>query len=271
MPGAHVNPSLGNDKATFSGSTVVALGGAAKPVIIGIEQDNSLPDSASLTWGTSDAPTDLAGTVGDDCKLIHGNRCQEIRGNLTENVRMDVLASISGAETRTISGNRTTVVHGDDDETIYGSSNYTYVGPQGQTRTSTLTMDYAGAVQTNYNAEDWHWQPHSYQAIGFQFQFAAINIQLFGVVMQLVMGIPPNLLLPPLPPLPPLNINLIAGLNLSLDVLNLQTTAALQIDCEPFKMTLEAIEAKLFGAEAKVGATAQGGPHVGVPASLGAN
>lgn len=107
----------------FSGNTLVSLAGGQQ---IGIENDNKLPDSGALTWKHVNTPSDLAGTTGIDCKLVHGDRWQEIAGAMTEHFTGDVTSNVDGNVGHTVGMNETRNIALELTETVQGEATLNY-------------------------------------------------------------------------------------------------------------------------------------------------
>jgi len=91
--------------------------------------DDMLPSSGSLVFAAIATPAALAGTVGADAKLVHGDRWQQISGTITEFVSGSVLTNITQDHTLNVTGNRTKQITGNHTENIVGNQNLTVVGP----------------------------------------------------------------------------------------------------------------------------------------------
>jgi Gp5-like OB domain-containing protein len=92
--------------------------------------DKTLPPSGALSWGGITGASGVAGTVGVDAKLVHGDRWQQITGNQTENITSDLKTTVTGDQTHTIVGNQTITVSQNHQETIIGNCLQTIIGPQ---------------------------------------------------------------------------------------------------------------------------------------------
>ena len=92
------------------------------------EGDRALAPSGSLTWTTITTPTALAGCVGIDAKLVHGDRWQTIDANFTEMIYGDVKSTIFGNQIHTVMTNQTLTTIGNVTHMIVGTLNAVNVG-----------------------------------------------------------------------------------------------------------------------------------------------
>jgi hypothetical protein len=194
---------------TFNGDTLTSLAGGQQ---IGIENDNQLPNSGALTWKHVNTPTDLAGTTGIDCKLIHGDFFQQIgtsganvlcttnvAGNEIDNVSVSRKTSIgnnaapdpsldssvpSGSWQIAIGGNEDITIYGNLNQEVYGESKFVYVDSQDTTLNQIVTYDYSSPAVTQqptsyFQANGWvcaTYDGNTQNAI-FNNQNALINMQ----------------------------------------------------------------------------------------------
>ena len=107
--------------------------------------DHMLPNPGSLMLGAIDTSVALAGTIGVEGKLVHGDRWEQVDGSLTETTNVNVTTTITGNETRQVMGNEMVQVAGNVSREIAGNlmnsiigseirsnvgvQNYTYVAP----------------------------------------------------------------------------------------------------------------------------------------------
>ena len=91
---------------TFAGSTLTN-NGSFDP-----SSDHKTPALGSLNLSAMTSVSALAGTVGTDAKLIHGDRWQQIVGNETDFITQNYMRTIDGNETRLLLGNLETTVMG---------------------------------------------------------------------------------------------------------------------------------------------------------------
>ena len=194
--------------AAFNGNTLTSLAGGQQ---IGIEHDNKLPDSGALTWKHVNTPSDLAGTTGIDCKLIHGDFFQQIGtsdavlcttnvdGNEIDNVSVSRTTSIgnnaapdpsldssvpSGSWQIAIAGNEDITIYGNLNQEVYGESKFVYVDSQDMTLNQTVTFDYSAPAATQQPTSTWianGWIGATFdgqmQSAIFNNQNAVINLQ----------------------------------------------------------------------------------------------
>ncbi len=92
--------------------------------------DDTLPDPGSLTLAAITTPVALSGTVGAECKLVHGDRWEQIDGNHTENVSGNVLIMIQGNVSQSVVGNQTLSTVGDVTSSIVGMLSESFVAGQ---------------------------------------------------------------------------------------------------------------------------------------------
>ena len=169
---------------TFAGNTIVALAGGKK---IGMENDNTLPDSGALTWKSANTPTDLQSTTGVDCKLVHGDRWQEILGSMTEHFTGSVTSNIDTDNHLTVKGLRTVDITGSFTENYYS----TYKQDVWQTvlihyhAAATTMVDGLANLAQSSPAFTWN-GPAQYQNFGFQWLFVGNQIQLLTTALNLV-------------------------------------------------------------------------------------
>jgi hypothetical protein len=196
---------------TFNGNTIVALAGGNQ---IGIENDNTLPDSGSLTWKPADTPTDLAGTNGIDCKLVHGDFFQQLGtsasilsttnvfGNDVDNVFISRKTNIGvspgpdpsldsapppGSWQIAIAGNEDITIYQNLNQEVYGESKFVYVDSQDVTQVQTVTFDYSSPASSQQPTT--YWAANGWVGATFdgQMQNAIINNQnaLFNIQIAL--------------------------------------------------------------------------------------
>ncbi len=91
---------------TFGGSTLTNNGGFDP------SSDHKTPALGSLNLSAMTSVSALAGTVGTDAKLIHGDRWQQIVGNETDFITQNYMLTVDGNETRLLLGNLETTVMG---------------------------------------------------------------------------------------------------------------------------------------------------------------
>ncbi len=104
--------------------------------------DHALPNSKSLSFKAITQPAALAGTKGQQCNLVHGDRWHEVRGSEIENVIVD--------QKSTISRHQTILVKGNHKETFVGKCYQNIIGPhtvlnntvRNETRLGTFTKVY---------------------------------------------------------------------------------------------------------------------------------
>jgi hypothetical protein len=162
-----------------------------KPMVVTdtkeMTNDNSLPDTGSLSWG--DSPTALSGTNGVDCMLTGGDVWRQITlGGETENISHDLATTIQGNETHTVqTGNEThTVTVGKMTTTVGEDSEYTVGGNLTETingehlslnvGTKTEVRMNARMVQQANETMETHWTPH------IQFKSYVIDIASIGTL-----------------------------------------------------------------------------------------
>ena len=115
----------------FAGNTQIARR-VADPIT-----DDTLPSPGSLSWSAITTPAALAGTVGQDCMLVHGSVWRQIQGMETEFIGGDHMVTVMKTETYTIvkdqiltiSGHRIRTVMGNTTDTTIGSHTGVQVGP----------------------------------------------------------------------------------------------------------------------------------------------
>ena len=164
---------------TFNGNTIVALGGGNQ---IGIANDNTLPDSGALKWKPVNTPTDLAGTTGIDCKLVHGDFFQQlgtsgsilsttnVMGNEVDNVSISRKTNIGGSAGPdpsldsspppgswqiSIAGNEDITIYQNLNQEVYGESKFVYVDSQDVTQVQTVTFDYSSPASSQQPTSYW--------------------------------------------------------------------------------------------------------------------
>lgn len=91
--------------------------------------DDALPSSGSLAFPAITTAAALAGTIGNDAKLVHGDRWQQVGGSITEFVTGNVKTNITQDHTLNVNGNRTKQITGNHTENIVGNQNLTVIGP----------------------------------------------------------------------------------------------------------------------------------------------
>jgi Gp5 C-terminal repeat (3 copies) len=161
------------------------------------KSDRVLPPSGALTFSAIATPAALAGTVGVDCKLVHGDRWQQITGSVTEFVSGSVLTNILQNHTLNVTGNRTKQVTGNHTETICGVCNESMLGPHMQTnvgpRNNTLvaprTESHSATSQHTQPAnfirviqQKVHWETFTYKSGMVKLDVFATAIGLFGIL-----------------------------------------------------------------------------------------
>jgi hypothetical protein len=92
--------------------------------------DQMLPNPNSLAFPTIATPVALAGTIGAECKLVHGDRWEQVDGSLMETTNVNVTTMIMANETREVNGNQTLTTSGNVGNTILGNVDYTVVGAE---------------------------------------------------------------------------------------------------------------------------------------------
>lgn len=123
--------------------------------------DDTLPPSGALSWGGITGPSSVAGTMGADAKLVHGDRWQQIEGNHTENLTMNLMATIQGNQTQTIMGNQNLTTTGNVTKTIVGMLNETLVAGQSTScvgpfnRTDVAPVTWLCPTSSQMNSGDW--------------------------------------------------------------------------------------------------------------------
>lgn len=112
----------------------------------------------SLAGGAAIAtPTALAGTIGVDCKLIHGDRWQEIVGNETDDITGNLKTTIEGDEKRLLMGDLDTTVMGKTKDDRFGM----YLGEY----FSASTFNYFHTRTENHTAQEQEHQPTSHAEV----------------------------------------------------------------------------------------------------------
>jgi hypothetical protein len=169
--------------AAFDGQTKVGRA-VADP-----RTDRMLPNPGLLMFPAIATPVALSGTIGADCKLVHGDRWQKIDGSFTEIVDADLKTTITGNQTHAVTGNQTVTVTQNHNETIVGNCLQTVIGPQIMTnmnvRNETRMVTHAhthGDFQFVYDPSgQFHYGEHNFGAwlllIEFEYNHieAAIN------------------------------------------------------------------------------------------------
>ena len=120
--------------------------------------DKTLPPPASLSWKAITTPTALAGTVGIDCKLVHGDRFQQIDKSMIENYGGSVTSTIGGSQTRTVMGSQTFMTIGMQTETnvtgithlIVGATNRSYIGAHNEIQIAGKNHTFVGVLVENH-------------------------------------------------------------------------------------------------------------------------
>ncbi|MGD0578553.1 MAG: hypothetical protein ABSC08_06460 [Bryobacteraceae bacterium] len=95
--------------------------------------DKTLPNGKALSYGAMTTPAALAGTTGNDCKLVHGDRWQEIAGNMTEHYTLDVKTTIDQNWNTTVNQDWTIAVNGIMNLTVVQGYNEVEQGPVNRT------------------------------------------------------------------------------------------------------------------------------------------
>lgn len=72
--------------------------------------DDTLPPIGGLKWPRIASDSALSGTIGVDCKEVHGNRWQQVEGDLTESYTGNKKIDVKGKHTETIMGDRSLTV-----------------------------------------------------------------------------------------------------------------------------------------------------------------
>jgi len=165
--------------------------------------DKTLPPPASLSWKTITTPAALAGTVGIDCKLVHGNRFQQIDQSMTENYGGNVTTTIGSNQTRTIGGDQKMVVAGNRTAVIgtnllhvtAGSTTRVQIGAVTQLDVSATNEVYVGVLTENHASPKQENEPLHVEsdaiciatkgvdlnATGVQAQTVGVSVGAFGV------------------------------------------------------------------------------------------
>lgn len=117
--------------------------------------DDTLPNPGSLVFPAIMTPAALAGTIGAETKLVHGDRWEQVDGSLMEITNVNVTTTVMANETRSIMGNQTLTTTGNVEHTVVGNLNknvigpeiHFNVGPQNHTRLAPRTEIHAGTKQ----------------------------------------------------------------------------------------------------------------------------
>lgn len=91
------------------------------------EGDRALAPHGALTWQIITTEVALAGTIGIDCKLVHGDRWQQIEGSQMVNILKNNTYMVFQNEMYTVIQNRTTNIVGNYTKTIIGVYNHTTI------------------------------------------------------------------------------------------------------------------------------------------------
>jgi len=253
--GSGGSSSGGSGGGSSQGGGIGGLGGLLGP-----------PDAANQGREHDPDFHDNSDIFGVECGLVHGNCFNKIgRGH-------DMLSTIVlGSQTDKVEQNRYSTIYGDDDETIYGSSNYTYIDAYNEAYSNTVTASYAAPLQIHQPTSTWELNWTSLQVYFFQFTLSMMQITINCQNITLISPPPDPILLLAVGGLPPMYITLVAGLNMTLDAVHLDNTFGPTLEWKAIMVKLGLLKADVKAAEAKAGPTAQAGPHVGVPTSLGGN
>src|SRR5579863_324043 len=104
--------------------------------------DDMLPVPGSLVLGAITTPVALSGTVGAECKLVHGDRWQQIDGNQTEFVVANLMTTISGNQIHQVTSNQTILVAGNVARDVTGNQMTTITGPEIKTNVGPYNHSY---------------------------------------------------------------------------------------------------------------------------------
>lgn len=116
--------------AVFDGQTKVGRA-VADP-----NTDQTLPNPGSMIFPAVATPAGIAGTVGADCKLVHGDCWKHVSGSIMEMIDTNVTTMIMGNEIRQVTGTQTLTSIGNVTrtsisnvvETVVGSAIRTNIG-----------------------------------------------------------------------------------------------------------------------------------------------
>ena len=115
--------------------------------------DSKGPSFRSLDPHAMTSPTALAGTVGVDCSLIHGDSDFLLNGNLKLHVTENMTELVDGSHLNTVTQNKIASVLGTTSQTFYGNHEQTNIAPRTDTFVHTRTEMHSQPEQVHQPTE----------------------------------------------------------------------------------------------------------------------
>jgi hypothetical protein len=144
--------------------------------------DKRLAPSGSLSWGGICSPVGLAGTIGVDVRLDHGDSWSQITGNETINILENERVTVFGNGYLTVQQNQTTNIVGNFYETIVQSYHETIVGPHVQVNIGIRNNTFVSPKTEVHSA------PKQTQEPAGWLQYIAENTKVYFYKFDIILG-----------------------------------------------------------------------------------
>jgi len=141
--------------------------------------DKKLSGGGSLTYGSITTPAGLAGCVGIDAKLVHGDRWQQIDQTQTTMITGSELMNITQNQTVMVIANRSLTVVGNVMEVIVGAHNLLQVGAQ-------TDLHIAPHNRVNCSPESQQEPTNKFRLFGVEFEVKSSESTIVGSQMEII-------------------------------------------------------------------------------------
>jgi hypothetical protein len=157
--------------------------------------DKNLSGPGALIFGAMTTPVGLAGCIGIDAKLIHGDRWQQIDSNMTEIIGVNESTTVGSNELHMVGGNRTTSIGANDTltvcgnltETVLGTSVYLHVGTELKTDIGPTIHNFISPLTENHcSPRNINEPTNTMELFGVKFQVQTTSNQMIGSQCQLI-------------------------------------------------------------------------------------
>jgi hypothetical protein len=138
--------------------------------------DDTLPSPGALNWKAITTPAALAGTVGVDVKLVHGDYWSTIQGNMTLMVGGNLMTTVSKNQIWTVMTNSILTIMGTYIKTVIGTHVESYLASHIQLHLASSIYLFVGAHTEVHCAPRTIVEPTGwYKVIGFKGEIVAVS------------------------------------------------------------------------------------------------
>jgi hypothetical protein len=144
--------------------------------------DKRLPPGGSLSYGSITSPSALAGTLGIDVALVHGDQWDQVEGNRTCNILMNHICTVFQDEVYKVLIDRRTTIAGNYYKTVIGNYNQTIIGIHNVTNISNRNNTYVSPKIEVHTAPKQSQEPTGW------WQYIKENTKIYYYQTNIVLG-----------------------------------------------------------------------------------